>query len=186
MIVTEWRGLLAAELGGELVPQAAAGAVQALTEAGRRLAEHGGGLRGRESVPGHERERLAITLVQARERTQDAPVRGLGLAGVRALGVPALGLEPQPLAPRGASSLGSHDVARDGEQPRQRGLGHVVEPPPDDQERLGNDVVNGLRRHPAPGVGPDRGMVVAKQRIKARPPELRIRHTSLLPAATGP
>ena len=180
MIVTGRCELLAPQLGGaqvgELGAQAAPSAVQALTEPGRRLAEHRGGLRGREPVPSHERERLAITLFQDSKRGQHAPVRDLRLAGLAPLNVPALGLDPQSLAPRGPSPLGTHNVARDGEQPRQRGLGHVVKPPPDDKERLGNDVVNVLRRHPAPGVRADRGMVVTKQRIKARSPEFRNWH----------
>ena len=94
--------------------------------------------------------------------------------------MPALSLEPQPLAPRGAPSLGSDDVASDGEQPRHGRLGHVVEPPPDDQERLGDNVVDGLRGHPAPGVGPDGGMVFTKQRLEARSPRFRIWHTTLI------
>ena len=69
MFVTGCCELLAAQLSGapvgELGAQPAPGAVQALTEPGRRLADHGGGLRGRQAVPGHEGERLSITLSQA-------------------------------------------------------------------------------------------------------------------------
>jgi hypothetical protein len=154
--------------------------VQALTEPPRWHAERGGGLRGGEPVPGHERERLSITLVQDAKRAQHAPARALRLAGVAAHEVPALGLEPQPLAPRGPSPLSSDDVASDGEQPRQRGLGHVVNPSPDDKERLGNDVVDDLRRYAAPGVSPNRGMVLTKERIEPRSPEFRIWHTRVI------
>jgi hypothetical protein len=66
------RELLAAQFGGsqvgELGAQALPGAVQTLTKPARRLADHGGGLRRRESVPGHERERLSITLSQDSKR----------------------------------------------------------------------------------------------------------------------
>jgi hypothetical protein len=165
---------LSGVLVGELGAQAAPGAVQALTESRRRHAERGGGLGGREPVPRHERERLSITLSQDSQRGQDAPVHDLKLAGVAALDVPALGPEPQPLAPRSASPLGSDDVARNGEQPRQRHPRHIVKPPPDDQERLGDDVIDILGRHPAPGVRPDRGMVFTEQRVKARSPDFRI------------
>lgn len=185
MIVRGSCGLIGPEFGDELGAQAPPGAVQALAEADRRLAEHAGGLRRRQPVPRHERERLAISLIQAPERAQDASVRNLGLAGVIALVVLALGLEPQPLAPRGSSPLSSDDVARDGKQPRQRGLGHVLKPSPDDKERLGNDVVDNLLGNPAPSVGPDRGMVCTKERIEPRSPGLGIWRTSSLPAATG-
>jgi hypothetical protein len=52
----------------------------------------------------------------------------LGLADVVAVDALGLGLQPQLPAARGPSSLGSGDVARDCEQPRQRRFWHVVEP----------------------------------------------------------
>jgi hypothetical protein len=159
--------------------------MQALAETVRRLAEDGGGLCGREPIPGDEHERLAIALAEARERAHDAAISEVGLPGVVALDVPALGLDPQSLAPGGASTLGPGDVTRDGEQPWQRRLRYVVEPPPDDEERLGDDVIDRLGRHPAPSVGPDRGVVCAKQRLKAGAPGFRSWHTASLPAAAG-
>lgn len=165
---------------GELGAQATPGAVQTLTEPGRRLADYGRRLCGREAVPRHERQRLSITLSQDGKRGQHAPVVALRLAGLVVLDVPALGFEPQSLATRDPSPLGSNHVARDSEQPRQRGLGHIVKPPPDDEERLRNDVVDDLRRQSAPGEGLDRRMVFTEQRIEARSPEFSVWHIKLI------
>ena len=176
--------LFAPRLGGayvgELGAQATPGAVQTLTESGWRLADHGRRLGGSEPVPSHERQRLPITLSQDGKRGQHAPVLALRLAGLVVRDVPALGLDPQSLTPRDPSPLGSNHVARDSEQPRQRGLGHVVKPPPDDEERLRDDVVYELRRHSAPGEGLDRRMVCAEQRIEAPSTSFEVWHIKLI------
>jgi hypothetical protein len=93
VIVTGWCGLLGPGLGSELGPRAAPGAVQALAQADRRLPKHRGGLRGREPVTGHERERVAVTLVQARERAQNASGAHLGHSGIATRSI----VEIQPL-----------------------------------------------------------------------------------------
>jgi len=172
--VTRWCRLLWRGIGGELRLQAQRGTVQALTEAIRRLAENGSSLSWRKPVPADKRERFAVSLAQARQRGHDASVADLTLAGVIALDMPGLRFDPQAVAPRCTTPLGSRNVARDSEKPWQRRVGHVLQPPPDDEERLGDDIIDRLRRRSAPGVRPDRRMVLAKQRVEPRSPGFKI------------
>ncbi len=154
----------------------------------RRQAERQSSFSRREAVPGDERERLAISLREASERVEH------GLVVARRLPVVVRSPFAKPvmerLAPSGGSTLGSDHVSGDADQPRERVGGDVVQPPPRDQERLGDDIVNGFVANAPPRIRDDRGVVFADELLQ---PTLRIvgfGHRLLLagnaPILTGP
>jgi len=88
------------------------------------------------------------------------------------------------LAPAGIRpSLVRHDASRSRVQPRSRCLagGHVLEPPPGDQEHLGNRVLRLDTRSRAPtAVRGDAGNVLSEQRLEAFPGCVYLGHIDLL------
>lgn len=176
--------LLMRVVGGELRLETQPGAVEALAEAIWRLAYHGSGLGWGEPVPADECERFAVALAQARERGPDPSVFDVALPRIVAFDMRGLRFGPKAVAPRCTPPLGSHNVTRDSEKPRQRRIWHLLQPPPDDEKRLGDDVIDRLRRRTAPGISPDRGIVLPEQGLEPHSPVLTIWHIALLPATT--
>ena len=168
---------LGVELGGELRAQAASGAVQALTEPGRRLAEHCGGLRGRELVPGHERERLfTARSFRTASASNTRPSALSGSPGSQPSTCPLWALRhsrSRRAAPRHSvpttlrATASSHANGASGTSSSRRQTTRNV------SETTSSTA---SARHPAPGEGLDRRMVLAEQRIEARSPEFCVGH----------
>jgi hypothetical protein len=70
-------------------------------------------------------------------------------------------------APREPPSLVGQRPTGDAVEPRQRVVRHTVEPPPGDEERLGDRVLDEIHRRPAPHVSRDRGRVVVPEPLEA-------------------
>ena len=150
----------------ERASQAGAGAVQPHAHRHRRAAEHAGGGGRFELFPVDEAQRLLIALTQRGQRGRDR-ARGDGRLPRRLVGG---GLElageaqREPSPAQFAARLVGDDVASDREQPRQLVRGHRVEPPPGDEERLGDDVLGRGGADAAHCVPPDGVVVFGEQR----------------------
>src|SRR5262245_27082164 len=130
----------------DLCRQAPAGPVQAHPGGAGAAAEDLAGLGRAEAVPGDEAEDLPVLVVDGAERLTHLAHVVAGLLGRRAVRG-----QRQPPEQRGVPLLAAlvvqPDVAGDGQQPGCRVVvGHVVQPPPGHEERLGDDVVG-----PTPG-----------------------------------
>lgn len=148
--------------GGE----AAAGAVQAHRGGLGADAQHGTRLIRRETVPGGQRDDLAVSRREARERSaQPREVASVGRVrrdGGRLAGEARERRGPPAHAPSVVRDL----VARDRKQPRAGVAGHVVETAPGDQEHLRGDVPRLLGRA-AHAIGHDGAVVLAPEGVEA-------------------
>ena len=152
--------------------------MKALAKALGWLAERRSRLRGGQPIPGDEHQRFSIPLAKRRQSSQHRPVPPVLTRATEAIvDSVALGFEQQSLAPRCCSPLRPGNVARDGQQPRQRSVWNIVESAPGHQKRLRHDVVDNLRPNSAPRIGQNSAVMLAKQRLKARSPRERIIHT---------
>lgn len=82
----------------------------------------------------------------------------------------------------GERCISRNDIARHPQQPRERLLGQSTKPPPRNQKRLRDDVVDTLRRHPSPHVRVYRDVILAEDPLEPLSFPVGLIHIPYLPA----
>src|ERR687895_1859905 len=156
--------------GGQLRREPSARTVEPDGEGGPGATGGTGRAGGGEPFPGDEHQRLPVALGEPGERR----ARDLGFADAltritgpgrhrRGRGEPPLEGEATVGRP---ARVGQH-AACDAVEPRERVLGHVVEPPPGDEKRLGHHVGRHVGRSATKRIAADGRIVLAEDALES-------------------